>query len=113
MKTVALALLLGATGSHASKVFEKADAMRVVEKMQSMAKSDSFHEKLDSVREAAGYLKRKEALPSELKDRLSRRAVDDDDDYPACMDSCDMDWSSMSDAMDFCSSKCWDSCPSW
>ena len=109
MKTVALALLLGATGSHASKVFEKADAMRVVEKMQSMAKSDSFHEKVDSVREAAGYLKRKEALPSELKDRLSRRAAEEDD--PSCMDSCDFD--SYSSIDDFCDGKCWDSCPSW
>ena len=112
MKTVALALLLGATGSHASKVFEKADAMRVMEKMQSMAKSNSIDGKVDAIREAAGYLKRKEALPSELKDRLSRRA-EDDADLPPCMDSCDMDWSCMSDAMDFCSTKCWDSCPSW
>ena len=111
---VALALLFGATGSHASKVFNKVDAMSAVEKMQSMAKSDSFHEKLDSVREAAGYLKRKEALPSELKDRLSRRAVDDgDDDLPPCMDSCDMDFQSQADITDFCSSKCWNSCPSW
>jgi hypothetical protein len=110
MKTVALALLLGATGSHASKVFEKADAMRVVEKVQSMAKSDSFHEKVDSVREAAGYLKRKEALPSELKDRLSRRAAEDDD--VECMDTCDTNFQSQDDLDDFCTSKCWDSCPS-
>ena len=106
---VALALLFGATGSHASKVLNKVDAMSVVEKMQSMAKSDSFHEKVDSVREAAGYLKRKEALPSELKDRLSRRAAEEDE----CMDTCDMDWQSQADIEDFCDSKCWDSCSSW
>ena len=109
---VAFALLFGATGSHASKVFDKVDAMRVVEKMQSMANSDSFHGKLDALREAAGYVKRKEALPEEVKDRLSRRAADDDgDDYqPSCMDSCD--WP-VTDVVAFCSSKCWESCPSW
>jgi hypothetical protein len=110
MKTVALALLLGATGSHASKVFEKADAMRVMEKMQSMAKSNSIDGK-DAIREAAGYLKRKEALPQEVKDRLSRRA-DYDPFFPACMDSCDMNIQDADDMEAFCSSKCWESCPS-
>ena len=84
-----------------------------MDKMQSMAKSNSIDGKVDAIREAAGYLKRKEALPSELKDRLSRRAVDDgDDDLPACMSSCDMDFQSQADITDFCGSKCWNSCPS-
>ena len=83
----------------------------VIEKMQSMARSTSIDGKVDAIREAAGYLKRKEALPSKLKDRLSRRAVDDG--LPACMSSCDMDFQSLADITDFCSSKCWNSCPSW
>ena len=108
---VALALLFGATGSHASKVFDKVDAMSFMDKMQSMAKSNSIDGKVDAVREAAGYLKRKEALPSELKDRLSRRAAEDDD--VECMDTCDTNFQSEADMTDFCTSKCWDSCPSW
>ena len=38
---------------------------------------------------------------------------DDDDDVPKCMDSCDLNLSTYEEALDFCDSNCWDSCPSW
>ena len=116
---IAIALLLGAASSHASKVFEKADAMRVMEKMQSMAESHSFHVKEDAMRKAVGYLEHKKALSSEVKERPSRRAVTSYSysytsmDLPSCMDSCDMDWQSLSDRDDFCDSNCWESCEPW
>ena len=112
-------LLFGGIGSHASKSFDKADAMSAVNKMLSLAKSNSLPGPADTIREAALYLKRKEALPRKLNDRLSRRAIDDGDDaQPACMDSCDMDIQSLDnmtdfDKSDFCSSHCWKSCLSW
>ena len=39
---------------------------------------------------------------------------DDGDDIEwRCTDTCAMDWSSSDDMMNFCSSQCWSSCPSW
>ena len=106
---IAIALLLGAASSHAA--LNKEEVLALTSKMKN--KTPSMNDKVNALREAAGYLKRKEALPSKLKDRLSRRAVDDgDDDLPACMSSCDMDFQSQADITDFCGSKCWNSCPS-
>ena len=107
---IAIALLLGAASSHAA--LNKEEVLALTSKMKN--KTPSMNDKVNAIREAAGYLKRKEAVPEELRAQFSRRAEDDgDDDLPPCMDSCDMYWSSMSDAMDFCSSECWESCPSW
>ena len=107
---IAIALLLGAASSHAA--LNKEEVLALTSKMKN--KTPSMNDKVNAIREAVGYLKRKEALPSKLKDRLSRRAEDDgDDDLPPCMDSCDMDWSTYGDITDFCSSNCWNSCPSW
>ena len=105
---IAIALLLGAASSHAA--LNKEEVLALTSKMKN--KTPSMNDKVNALREAAAYLKRKEAVPEELRAQFSRRA-EDDADLPPCMDSCDMDWSSMSDAMDFCSTKCWDSCPSW
>ena len=107
---IAIALLLGAASSHAA--LNKEEVLALTSKMKN--KTPSMNDKVNALREAAGYLKRKEAVPEELRAQFSRRAEDDgDDDLPPCMDSCNLDLQSQADITDFCSSKCWESCPSW
>ena len=109
---IAIALLLGAASSHAA--LNKEEVLALTSKMKN--KTHSMNDKVNALREAAGYLKRKEAVPEELRAQFSRRAEDDDGDdteWP-CMDACATDWtSSYDDMMNFCSSQCWSSCPSW
>ena len=108
---IAIALLLGAASSHAA--LNKEEVLALTSKMKN--KTPSMNDKVNALREAAGYLKRKEAVPEELRAQFSRRAEDDDGDDIEwrCTDACAMDWSSSDDMMNFCSSQCWSSCPSW
>ena len=109
---IAIALLLGAASSHAA--LNKEEVLALISKMKN--KTPSMNDKVNALREAAAYLKRKEAVPEELRAQVSRRAEDDDEstiDEWRCMDACAMDWSSFDDMMNFCSSQCWSSCPSW
>ena len=114
---IAIALLLGAASSHAA--LNKEEVLALTSKMKN--KTPSMNDKVNALREAAGYLKRKEAVPEELRAQFSRRAeddgsysYDDDDTSWRCMDACDaIDWSSSDSLMNFCSSQCWSSCPSW
>ena len=106
---IAIALLLGAASSHAA--LNKEEVLALTSKMKN--KTPSMNDKVNALREAVGYLKRKEALPSKLKDRLSRRATDDDNEGPPCTDSCNFDIQNSEDMTYFCSSNCWESCPSW
>ncbi len=109
---IAIALLLGAASSHAA--LNKEEVLALTSKMKNN-KTPSMNDKVNALREAAAYLKRKEAVPEELRAQFSRRAEDDDGDDIAwrCTDACAMDWSTSDDMMNFCSSQCWSSCPSW
>ena len=99
---IAIALLLGAASSHAA--LNKEEVLALTSKMKN--KTPSMNDKVNALREAAGYLKRKEAVPEELRAQFSRRAeddgsysYDDDDTSWRCTDTCDaIDWSS-SDAL--------------
>ena len=108
---IAIVLLLGAASSHAA--LNKEEVLALTSKMKN--KTPSMNDKVNALREAAAYLKRKEAVPEEVRAQFSRRAEDDDggDELWPCMDACAMDWSSFDDMMNFCSSQCWSSCPSW
>ena len=117
---IAIALLLGAASSHAA--LNKEEVLALTSKMKN--KTPSMNDKVNALREAAAYLKRKEAVPEELRAQFSRRAdhssysysFDDDGDDTSwrCTDACDaIDWSTSDSLMNFCSSQCWSSCPSW
>ena len=119
----ALGLLFGASSAHAVS-FDKEKVLHHVMEVQAKTLSmqdmaGGFHKRFHEV---VKNLKRKEGIPTNdiARGKKAERSLEDDDhdhdddeSLPKCMDSCDLNWSTYEDLLDFCDSNCWDSCPSW